>query len=102
MTEITPRDGTTRQSIAPGAPTITPTTCLNWDNDPELMDMRVAALLLSLAERDGQALGPSLDAALRHAAQRLWEFWNDPEESDADDDGPFSLDAAPDREMMFR
>lgn len=61
-----------------------------WEADPEIMDARVMTLLLSLAEQHGKSLGPSMEAALRHAAHRLWEFWNDDEDG-GDESGPLTI-----------
>ena len=58
--------------------------------DPELFDMQVIALLMSLAERDGKSLGPSMTTALDHAARRLWEFWNE-DEDEGEEGGPLSM-----------
>lgn len=62
-----------------------------WANDPEMMDARVMTLLLSLAEQHGKSLGPSMDAALRYAAHRLWELWNE-DEDEGDESGPLTID----------
>lgn len=58
--------------------------------DPELFDMQVVALLMSLAERDGKSLGPSMTTALYHAARRLWEFWNE-DEDEGEEGAPLSM-----------
>lgn len=63
--------------------------------DLELVDMQAMALLTSLAEQHGDTFGPTMTAALLHAARRLWEFWND-EDDDADEDGPLSVDTPDD------
>jgi len=63
--------------------------------DLELVDMQAMALLTSLAEQHGDTFGPTMTAALLHAARRLWEFWND-EDDDTDEDGPLSMDARDD------
>ena len=58
--------------------------------DPELFDMQVIALLMSLAERDGKSLGPSMTKALYHAARRLWECWYD-DEDEGEEGAPLSM-----------
>lgn len=63
--------------------------------DPELADMQTMVLLTSLVEQHGDTFGPTMKAALLHAARRLWEFWND-EDEDADEDGPLSVDTRDD------
>lgn len=64
-----------------------------WDNDPEIMDARVMTLLLSLAEQHGKSLGPSMEGALRYAARRLWELWNEDEDGgEGDESGPLTID----------
>lgn len=68
---------------------------LSVTGDLELVDMQALVLLTSLAEQAGDTFGPTMKAALLHAARRLWEFWND-EDEDTDEDGPLSVDARDD------
>jgi len=51
-------------------------------------DLQTVVLLTSLAEQHGNTLGPTATIALRHAARRLWELWN---EDGAGGDGPLEL-----------
>lgn len=58
--------------------------------DLRVADLQTAVLLTSLAEQHGNTLGPTATIALRHAARRLWELWN---EDGAGGDGPLSVGA---------
>lgn len=71
--------------------------CMDSDigvGDPEIVDMQVVALLTSLAEQQGSALGRTMTEALLHAAHRLCEFWDDDEEDEPFAGGPNCVDAS--------
>jgi len=71
---------------------------LDVTGDPEVVDLQVAALLISLSEQCEKVLGNTMATALRYAAHRLLEMWILDESEDADvpdpDDGPCSLNTA--------
>lgn len=72
----------------------------NVSGDPEVADLQVAALLISLTEQHGTLLGPTTVFALQYAARRLCESWFDKEEDDEEDDpddGPLALDSLGDK-----